>query len=291
MYIIGDFNLDTINWDRYCSSDSTHTLFLDLFRNLGLSQLIHTSTHKRNKILDILLTDTPNLVDNLYEHGSFVNSDHSPITFTIKSAIRISRPTKRTIYNYKKVNWKALNNDLSRADWEYILGNADVHNAWQIFKSKLTYLCDKYIPKIKIKDSCQPPWYDSDVFRLNKKKEHFRKLYKQSKSQSHYAKYSSLRKSLMFLIKSKMRSNFEDDLSCNTITKKFWSYVKSFNKSCRIPDKMFLGNCYRKTAKEIADLFNQHFYNQFSDESKHDININFSDDKFFDFAIRTDSVY
>ena len=54
---------------------------------------------------------------------------------------------------------------------------------------------------------------------------------------------------------------------------------------------MFLGNCYRKTAKEIADLFNQHFYNQFSDESKYDINIDFSDDKFFDFAIRADSVY
>ena len=36
--------------------------------------------------------------------------------------------------------------------------------------SKVNFLCDKYIPKIKIKDSCQPPWYDSDVFRLNKKK-------------------------------------------------------------------------------------------------------------------------
>ena len=140
MYITGDFNLDTINWDRYCLSDSTHTLFLDLFRNLGLSQLIHTSTHKHNNILDNFLTDTPNLVDNLcvHEHGSFVNSDHSPITFTIKSVIRISRQTIRTIYNYKKANWKALNNDLSRVDWEYILGNADVHNAWQIFKSKLT---------------------------------------------------------------------------------------------------------------------------------------------------------
>ena len=131
MYIIGDFNLDTINWDRYRSSDSTHTLFLDVFRNLGLSQLIHTSTHKHNNILDILLTDTPNLVDDLcvHEHGFFVNSDHSPITFTIKSVIRISRQTIRTIYNYKKANWKALNNDLSRVDWEYILGNADVHNA------------------------------------------------------------------------------------------------------------------------------------------------------------------
>ena len=103
---------------------------------------------------------------------------------------------------------------------KFLLRNTEVLIAWQIFKNKLTYLCDKYIPKIKIKDNYQPPWYDSDVFRLNKKKEHFRKLYKQSKFQNHYDKYSSLRKSLTALIKSKMRSNFDDDLSSNTITKK-----------------------------------------------------------------------
>ena len=291
--IIGDFNLDTINWDRCCTSDSTHTLFLDLFRNLGLSQFIHTSTHKHNNILDILLFDSPNMLDSLciHEPGSFLNSDHSPITFTIKSVIHISKPIKRTIYNYKKANWNALNNDLSRIDWEFLLRNTEVHIAWQIFKNKLTYLCVKHIPKIKIKDNYQPPWYDSDVFRLNKKKEYFWKLYKQSKCQNHYDKYSSLRKSLKALIKSKVRSNFDDDLSSNTITKKFWSYVKSSNKTSRIPDKIFLGDCYRNTPKEVADLFNQHFYNQFSDESNYDINIDFSNDTFFDFTIRTDLIY
>ena len=96
---------------------------------------------------------------------------------------------------------------------------------------------------------------------------------------------------LKALIKSKMRSNFDDDLSSNTTTKKFWPYVKSSNKSSRIPDKMFLGECYRKTPKEIADLFNQHFYNQLSEESNYDINIDFSNDTFFDFTIRTDSIY
>ena len=77
MYI-GDFNLDKVNWDRYCASDSTHTLFLDLFANLGLSQLIHTSTHKHNNILDLLLTDSSYMIENLIVHdpGEYVNSDH-----------------------------------------------------------------------------------------------------------------------------------------------------------------------------------------------------------------------
>ena len=93
------------------------------------------------------------------------------------------------------------------------------------------------------------------------------------------------------LIKSKMSANFDSNISPNTITKKFWSYVKSSNKSNRIPDKMHLDGCFRKKPKEIADLFNQNFVNQFSDESLYNININFNDDKFFDFSISANSIY
>ena len=148
-----------------------------------------------------------------------------------------------------------------------------------------------HIPKVKLKESHQPPWFDSEVFRLNKKKDQFRKLFKQTKSQNHYSKYSKLRKSLKILIKSKMSANFDSDLSPDAITKKFWSYVKSSNKSNRIHEKMHLGECFRKNPKEIVDLFNQNFINQFSDESLYDISIKFSNNKFFEFSISTNSIY
>ena len=116
-------------------------------------------------------------------------------------------------------------------------------------------------------------------------------MFKQSKSPDHYNKYSSLRKSLKSLIKSKMSSNFDDDLSPNAITRKFWSYVKSSNKSIRIPEKMFLGDCYGKNSKGIADLFSKHFSDQFSDESHYDIDISLSNDTFINFSISTDTIY
>ena len=158
---------------------------------------------------------------NVHDPGSFIHSDHSPITFSIKVFLKIPKPKKRNVYNYKKANWDSLNRDLSRIDWEYLLGQSDIHNAWDIFKNKITSTCDIHIPKIKIKESHKPPWFDSEVFRLNKKKEKFRKLYKETRSQNHYSKYSKLRKSLKMLIKSKMRANFDSDISPNTITKKF----------------------------------------------------------------------
>ena len=152
-------------------------------------------------------------------------------------------------------------------------------------------LCDKYIPKIKIKESFQPPWFNSEVFRLNKKKESFRKQFKQSNDQRHYRKFSSLRKQLKSLIKSKMRANFDDDLNPNAITKKFWSSVKSASKSSRIPEAMHLGNTIRNNSEEIANLFNQHFYDQFSDRSTYEIDIDFSDDLFSDFALDERNIY
>ena len=181
-YIIGDFNLDSINWNRNCASHSTHSLFLNLFNNLGLSQLIHSPTHKHSNVLDILLTvtDSPDMLEDIYVHdpGSFICSDHSPCTFTfsIKAFLKIPKSIKRTIHNYKKANWHSLNQDLSRIDWEHLFGQSDIHDAWSIFKNKLTSLCNKHIPKTKVKFSYQPPWFDSEVFRLNKKKEKFRKL-------------------------------------------------------------------------------------------------------------------
>ena len=57
--------------------------------------------------------------------------------------------------------------------------------------------------------------------------------------------------------------------SPNAITKKFWSYVKSCSKTGRIPEKMYLGDRYRNNSKDIAELFNQHFFSQFSDESSY----------------------
>ena len=81
-YTIGDFNLDTINWHLNSTSNSTHSLFLNLFNDLGLTQLVQTPTHKHNNILDIFLTDSPDMVENVNIHdpGSYIHSDHSPIT-------------------------------------------------------------------------------------------------------------------------------------------------------------------------------------------------------------------
>ena len=85
-----------------------------MFNNLGLTQLTDNPTHRHGKILDILLSDAPNTIENLAisDPGCFIQSDHSPITFTIKAIIKRLKPVKRSVYNYKNADWKSLNYDL-----------------------------------------------------------------------------------------------------------------------------------------------------------------------------------
>ena len=54
---------------------------------------------------------------------------------------------------------------------------------------------------------------------------------------------------------------------------------------------MHLGNIIRNNSEEITNLFNQHFYNQFSYRSTYEIDIDFSNDLFSDFALDERNIY
>ena len=286
-FILGDFNLDTVNWDNHTSINRIQTKFLDTFNNLGLSQQIFQPTHIKGNILDILLTDKPDLLSDVRILGrdEILKSDHFAILCSINVRFKRLKCKKRKIYNFKKADWDSLNNELRRVNWNSHIQCCDPTTAWIKFKSILLDLCNKYIPKVTIRSNSAPPWFDSDVHKLCMKKEKHRKLYKQTNNSTHHNKFKSCRKELKKLIKEKMRSNFDDELNQNVITKKFWSYVKSSTNSSRLPDCMSLNGKFRNNSKDIADLFNGHFFEQFSKKSNYDIDIDFSNDPFINFKI------
>ena len=65
-----------------------------------------------------------------------------------------------------------------------------------------------------------------------------------------------------------MRDNFKDLDDSNLINNKFWSYIKATSSSLRIPELVYLDNVFRTDPKD--ELFNSHFYNQFSEASSYD---------------------
>ena len=74
-------------------------------------------------------------------------------------------------------------------------------------------------------------------------------------------------------MKRKMRANLNDPSNPNAITKKFWSYVKSNSNSTRIPLQVHRTNMHANDDQKRADLFNTYFYDQFSEASTYQTDI------------------
>ena len=75
-----------------------------------------------------------------------------------------------------------------------------------------------------------------------------------------------------------MRDNLYCSNDNNVITKKFWAYVKSKTKSSRIPEVMKNNNRISSNNVDKANMFNDYFFEQFSNESTYDVDIDFSND-------------
>ena len=78
-----------------------------------------------------------------------------------------------------------------------------------------------------------------------------------------------------------MRLNVEDESDTSLILMKFWKYVKSKTNSTRIPETVWNKNQFRSKPIVQANLFNEFFFDQFSLESKYEIDME-SNDRFFD---------
>ena len=59
-------------------------------------------------------------------------------------------------------------------------------------------------------------------------------------------------------------------------------FFKATSNSCRIPETIHYGAKFRSNNLDIGNLFNKYFSDQFSNPSKYDIEIDFSNDIFKD---------
>ena len=130
------------------------------------------------------------------DHNSAVFSDHFAIEFTVRGNIKRKKMPKREFYNFKKADWAALNSDLQLINWENVFENrqSDIESCWNIFKSILIELIDKHIPKVKIKNEFQAPWFDSDCYVACRDKERLRRKFRKSKSDTDGLNFSIARK-------------------------------------------------------------------------------------------------
>ncbi len=225
IFIIGDMNLSSVNWSDLCNPtavDPVDRLFLDTFHEFDLKQCISSPTHNKGRILDILLTNSSSLLQNVevQDRTCICKSDHFPILFNVKTKISYSKAPKRKIFNFKKADWSSLNRDISRIAWKDLLHSAEPELAWRSFKGILVSLVTKHIPTITIKLGYKSPWFDSESYQsyLIKKRAH--EKWKGTNDNLDYFKFSQYRRNFKELSDKKFNDNLYNSDDFSSITKK-----------------------------------------------------------------------
>ena len=90
---------------------------------MGLSQCVHGPTRSAN-LLDIVLTNTPDLLHDLIVAPPFSTSDHDSLSFTLYmgtfKSVDASPPPLPPRFDFAHANMDALIAELTRTDWNTV---------------------------------------------------------------------------------------------------------------------------------------------------------------------------
>ena len=110
LILLGDFNIPDIDWNTLSGVSPVSQQFCDLIFDSALSQLINCPTHIHGNILDLLLTNSEDVIQciTVDPQSSSLLPDYYSITFKIAFS---KPPTKTSCYysfNYSKGNYDDL---------------------------------------------------------------------------------------------------------------------------------------------------------------------------------------
>ncbi len=192
----------------------------------------------------------------------------------------LSSHESRTIFDYNSADWKNLYKELSAnfTQSSSLLGsssncssnskNVDIDVAWQKWNESFINTVSRHIPTKVVKRRGSPPWFDSEIRHLFKRKETARRKAKKSSRPNHWENFRNLRRSLKSLVARKKREFLQPlpNLMKSNL-KKLWSVFKSISRTSSVPNKMvWTRDDITTTAEkptEVANLLNDYFYYMF----------------------------
>jgi len=92
-----------------------------------------------------VFTDDENIVDGISYSAPLGTSNHICISMNYIIEQQESQ-TYQTVYDYWQGDYKAINEELRKLDWDELLGNKRVDEAWMLFQSRITSLTEQYVP-------------------------------------------------------------------------------------------------------------------------------------------------
>ena len=269
--ILGDFNAPDVDWKNNSVNSNAEfdNQLVNVLEDTFLSQLITKPTRirsgQRPSTLDLLITDSEDIIDFWELHPPLGKSDHlmmyfavSVLPVTIKSGHR---------YAYYKGNYTDMRKYAVDADIFKVDQNADVNAMTSQMESALQEATDLYVPKAK-PSKPRSFWMNAVSREAVTRKHKAWNRYQKNKNETTRSSYNEARNVATKTVKD-AKKNFERKIAneVKSNPKSFWNYVKSKTKA-KSPLSTLVKSDGTNVEKDIdkAELLNGFFASVFTKE-------------------------
>ena len=260
LYLVGDFNMPTINWKTLTGSKIKENSFVNLCANAGLVQRIAEPTTKHDSVLDLLFCDDLSFgiissIDILPPLCS--TCDHCIIDF--KQSIENASDSCANIpksYRYAAGDYDSINKELLAINWNEVFYkcNFNVQQIYDHFLMIMHSLMNKYIPTFTFKKTVRQPKH---IKKMAKKKKNLYKKLKRDKSLK--AEYQELSKRYDNTVRS-WYDAVESKVCKSKNSKSFFKYAnKKMQSFPSIPPLISESGDLKISDEEKANVFNKTF--------------------------------
>ena len=277
--VVGDFNFPGINWnegDGVVNRSQAETEFLDAINDSFLEQCVNFPTRirqgHRSNILDLILTNDPQRIYNLYSLPGLGRSDHVCMIFDYSLPTNNSSNSRKH-YLYHRGNYDNIRAELD-INWKEELIGKSVSECWNNIKTKIHCAENVHIPTAKQKGGRhKPAWLTRKVLRRIRRKESLWKKFCLSGEAEDYTNYCRIRNQVKTESR-KAKKAMERKIAKESMTnpKGFWKYVKS-----KLGKSQGMGDLRDENGEQIsdnigkADLLNNFFSSTFTTEDLNSI--------------------
>ena len=267
--VLGDFNMPEIDWRQPLNNISpSDSDFIRIIQSNSLVQFNTFPSNRHSNFLDLIFTTDDGLLCDLSVLECEFPTDHNVLSFSLNLTRDALNSFQRIAFNYKRADLDRLNNILRHVSLDG--GNGDdltdtIDTLWSALNEQVVSAVEQCVPKVTIKSSRDPPWFDAECRRLTRTK---RILWRKAKRRNtenmwrRYRHYSNFVKAFL----KRRHDTYIDSLGalCVENPKRFWSFFRGKLKSRSTPADVTDGNQTCNVAKEKASLFNNFFCSVFS---------------------------
>ena len=267
---MGDFNVPDVNWATLTASTSFSSQLCDLVFQSNLLQIIDCPTHIHGNVLDLVFTNCNDAINSFSVYTDNTISDHYLITLKMSFNFTHSdRQPSNYVYDFSKADYDGFCQFLLSCDLTSYYNCTDVNEAWTFIKQLIITGMDQFIPKVRLRSSQYPKWFNAHIRHQIKCLRTLRRKLRRCFSIPALNRLICAEDNLQSELQT-VKSNYEQSLLDNFAKykdPKIFHYIKSLSKSRSLPTVLKYNSISVETDKEKADMFNNYFFSVLTDST------------------------